>query len=155
VDEHLIYTTQYARQLDAYEEAFGRDRLFLLLLEELREDPCGLIRQVCEFLEVDPEFEFPALGRKSNQGVKVLKQMDLPIWTRLSKIRPLQRLAQFVPEALRDRMRGLLQRRLKKRFALSAGQEAEVLDRLKPDLRRLRDHYGIDVENRWSIHLGR
>jgi Sulfotransferase domain len=46
----------YAPKVRLFLDHFGRDRVLVLLFDDLREDPLGAARQVYEFLGVDPTF---------------------------------------------------------------------------------------------------
>jgi len=49
----------YRRQLDAYQELFDPAQMLVLVYEEdIVDDPADGLRRTCEFLEVDPDFEF-------------------------------------------------------------------------------------------------
>jgi hypothetical protein len=54
----LLYddVCRFAEQLERYLEAFGRDRVEVVLLDDLRESPVRTYRRVLEFLDVHPEF---------------------------------------------------------------------------------------------------
>jgi len=54
----LLYddVCRFAEQLERYLEAFGRDRVEVVLLDDLRDSPAQTYRRVLEFLEVHPEF---------------------------------------------------------------------------------------------------
>jgi len=54
----LLYddVCRFAEQLERYLEAFGRDRVEVVLLDDLRDSPALTYRRVLEFLEVHPEF---------------------------------------------------------------------------------------------------
>lgn len=47
----------FPTQVERYIEAFGRDRVLVLLYDDLRADPASLYREMCRFIEVDPTFE--------------------------------------------------------------------------------------------------
>ncbi len=49
-----IETGLYAAQVERYVELFGRERIQILLFEDLKTNPSCLVRQVAEFLCVDP-----------------------------------------------------------------------------------------------------
>ncbi|MEJ2319643.1 MAG: sulfotransferase [Gemmatimonadales bacterium] len=67
-----INTSQYYRQLSRFLDAgFGRERIQLIVLEELLRDPRGEWKKVCRFLEVafvEPG-PFPRLNSTPSQGL--------------------------------------------------------------------------------------
>lgn len=58
-----VQAGMYARFLEPWIERFGRPRVLPVFSEELRNDPAAVMREICEFLEVDPGFEFDASRR--------------------------------------------------------------------------------------------
>ena len=54
--ENLFYrhSVRFAEQLERYFEVFGRDRVHVMLHDDLRRDGAGIVRGVLEFLGVDP-----------------------------------------------------------------------------------------------------
>jgi hypothetical protein len=53
--EEYVSRSHYARQIWPYIETFGRDRLFLLTLEELTAEPKEVFRRLFHWLGVDPD----------------------------------------------------------------------------------------------------
>lgn len=60
---------RYQPQLERYLELFPRDRLLILVQEELARDNAGAMRSVYDFLGVDADFAPRGVGRSSNPGV--------------------------------------------------------------------------------------
>jgi Sulfotransferase family len=50
---HYARRGYYAEQLEPFLDAFPRDRILLLLHDDLRRDPRGVLERVCAFLEID------------------------------------------------------------------------------------------------------
>jgi hypothetical protein len=48
---------KYARHVERYRSVLGRDRVLIILHEDLRRDPAEVYRRTLAFLEVDPEFK--------------------------------------------------------------------------------------------------
>lgn len=48
---------RYAEQLRRYFDAFGRERVHVIIYDDFRADTAAAYRRTCEFLGVDPEFE--------------------------------------------------------------------------------------------------
>lgn len=48
----------YLRTLNAYEERFGKGSVKVLFHDDLRSDPAAMMRGICTFLGVDPDFAF-------------------------------------------------------------------------------------------------
>lgn len=60
---------RYVGPLKEYIETFGRDRVLVLLYEDLRDDPGAVFRHCCEFLGVDPSATAPVLDRHNRSGM--------------------------------------------------------------------------------------
>jgi len=59
---------RYARQLRRYFEVFGRERVLVLFYEDLRDNPEGLWRRCCDFLDLDAGDRAPAAHRQNRSG---------------------------------------------------------------------------------------
>jgi hypothetical protein len=57
--ENLYYrhSVRFAEQLQRYFDAFGRERVHVIVYDDLRRDTAGVYRRVLEFLGVDPDFQ--------------------------------------------------------------------------------------------------
>ncbi len=58
----------YAEQLRRYFEVFGRQRVLVLLYEDLRDDPDQLWRRCCDFLDLDASDRAPPAYRQNRSG---------------------------------------------------------------------------------------
>jgi len=139
-EEELSFS-RYAMQADAYERQFGRDRLLLLHFADLRDRPADLLRRCCEFLGVDPGFEFTDLRRAENRprrdAAAIRFCFENPV---------MQSVAPLVPLALKRRLRRLLAHDVDARASfLTPEQRAVAWAELEADVERLLDHYGFDV----------
>lgn len=56
----------YLPQLERYVAKFGRDRLHVILLDDISSDPVGVWEDLCRFLGVDPAFRPESLGSVQN-----------------------------------------------------------------------------------------
>lgn len=54
----LQYTwlADYAPHVERYFDLFGRDRVRVIVYDDFRDDPHGVVRSVCGFLDIDPDF---------------------------------------------------------------------------------------------------
>ncbi len=84
VHENTSYVTfgEYARILSGYLEVFRREQLLVLFTEELDDTPHAMVRRVCEFLDVDPEFVPDNIGKHYHQSGAAprLRWLDLYRW---------------------------------------------------------------------------
>lgn len=60
---------RYVEPLRGYIERFGRDRVLILLYDDLREDFTAVFRRCCEFLQIDPDATRPVIGRHNRSGM--------------------------------------------------------------------------------------
>ena len=59
---------KYIHGLRRVLESFSRERLLVILLDDLERESAGTCREVFSFLEVDPEFVPPGLERRHNEA---------------------------------------------------------------------------------------
>ncbi len=150
IDDHLIAVSRYAMQIDPYIERFGTERVLLLTFEDFTDRPGAVFRRVCEFLELDPEFEFPAPDKAFNRNRDRIGT-DHRLYRAWDRIPILPQLARAtVPERVRAGVRGALGTKVGPNLRLTAGQRAYALAALSDDLARLRDHFGVNID-RWEF----
>lgn len=63
---HFIRLLAYRENLEAYFDLFPRDQIFVCFYEQLRADPRRFIRELYQFIGVDPEYEPAALAGRRN-----------------------------------------------------------------------------------------
>jgi hypothetical protein len=71
--EEYVARSHYARQLRPYFQTFGRDRVYLLTLEELMAEPAKSFRRLFGWLGVDPDYPIK-VDQKFNVTAPVLRQ---------------------------------------------------------------------------------
>lgn len=148
--ERAVQLSSYAYQLDAYAETFPRENLCLISFEELRAAPQATLDRIVGFLGLS-QFVFPETEKVFNPGRNYAPH---PLWARFSRISSLKQfIVRHAPTAVRDALRRIGSRPLKGRYKLNEAEEAQILERLLPDLRRLSTDYGFDVEGKWGIKL--
>lgn len=102
-EPHYTDVSHYADQLAPYLERFGRDSVLALTFEALKRDPQAVVREVCTWLGVDPDFEpeepvaaqnvTPEAVRQKRAGMGLLDQFrHSTAWTVAGR---------FVPAPLR------------------------------------------------------
>ncbi|MEL7023457.1 MAG: sulfotransferase [Pseudomonadota bacterium] len=156
-DDALQYS-RYATQLDAYLEHFDRNDFFLVTLEEFKQRPNAVLAQICEFLNVDADFQFSDAETVRNSGEFFSAPKSVAQVTQGT-------LGQFIakhllPAGLKNWLRRLLtkigQRSVstddKERWRLSPAERSQVLDFLADDLKRLETEFGVDIGSRWSLN---
>lgn len=70
--ENLYYRrmVRFAEQLERYFKAFGRDRVHVIIHDDLRADTAAVYRRVLEFLGVDPDVEVTLTPRNQSQRIR-------------------------------------------------------------------------------------
>ena len=116
---------RYAEQLQRYFDRFGRDRVHVILLDDLKRDPAGTYARTLRFLGVDADFR--ADFRVHNVAGPAPDSLLYRAW-KASTLR--YRIRSAVPQRLYSTIREQRRRRLQRR----AGHRS--CDRLEPELRR-------------------
>lgn len=139
---------RYADQLRRYLEAFGAERVHVIVYDDFRDDTLGAYRRTCEFLGVDRAFEPEIEVVNPNKRVRS---------------RAMRRLVRRPPEALRralhavttEEMRrrgGRALKRVNTRFERRPPVSPAVAAALRPEVERqvreLDELLGLDV-SRW------
>jgi len=132
----------YSRQIERLFDLFGRDRILVLLNEELSVHPDRVGRACAEFLSVDPEaLRADMIGESRPNAARLprsrrlqrMRPLILSVWPRLcgvlDRINLVEQRYPPMPEGIRDRLR--------KEFSAEP--------------RQLRDLTGIDVSEWWPI----
>ncbi len=152
--------SRYAYQLDWYAEYFDKGELLLLTLEQLIRDPRAVYARICQFLDIAPLPLPDDAALASNVGRSPASARPLralhPLWAKIEKTETAQRAARMlIPRALRARIakKTGAWTQAEGRFRLNADEVRALTDALSPDLRRLRDRYGIDIAKEWAIEL--
>lgn len=148
-----IAISQYATQLNPYVEIFGRNKLHLVLLEDLQKNPQQELRRICQFLEIDTNYQFQNLDVIRNNR----ETLNLNPFVSKLRHKPVIRflINNLTSPRLRQKLRGRLSRKDKDsfNFKLTEQQKAIILKQLQPDLIQLEAEYGIDVKNKWGLLL--
>jgi hypothetical protein len=145
--------SRYAEQLDVYRDWFDAGRVKLMTLEDFSADPHGQTAAACAFLGLDPP---ERLVRPENDNRAGSKRRQSPLERRIRAIPGVSALGRLlVGPDLRKAIRYRMAKPIvaQGRFALTAEEEAALLDELRPDLVRLRDVYGLDAARVWNIPL--
>jgi Sulfotransferase family len=136
--ENLLYrrVVRFAEQLERYLDVFGRDRVHVIVHDDLRADLAGEYRRLLEFLDVDPEFVpdfFPA-----NENKRVRRRwLQRLIWNP-PLLRPLiPGLRRFpAAHALRARLLSLNSERIE-RPPMDPALRSRLREELRPEIESL------------------
>jgi hypothetical protein len=136
--ENLFYrhSVRFAEQLERYFEAFGRERVHVMLHDDLERDGAAVVRGCLEFLGVDPSLA--AAPPRANEARRVRS----PLVQRLIFMpRPLLPLAPYLrrfPLVRTTRERLLqLNSRAQRRAPLDPGLRRRLTAEMAPEIQRL------------------
>jgi Sulfotransferase domain len=130
-----VWTSRYASHVERYFEAFGRERVHVILYDELRDDTAAAYRETLRFLGCDPNFvpQFPVVNARKR-----------------ARSRTFQRLIRTPPQPIRSFGFRLLSRPARvrlRRFLYRYNSQPIKPQPMPPELRaRLRDELRPDVE---------
>lgn len=151
IDSHLIAVSQYAMQLDEYYKRFPADSILLVNFEDLKNEPHNLVKKVCRFLDLDPDYEFEKLG--TIERLPEEKIVDDYLWQSLKNFKPLYSWARLLPSQPKRIVHRFFGRMVKvKNPKLSLEQRNFILSALKEDLLKLNLEYGVDLSS-WSVEI--
>ena len=127
-----ISKSEYIKQIDEYLKFFDRKQLLVLLQDDLLSQPEAVLRKVCEFLDIDGDYQFDT-SRNAN--------VTVDFTTRLSR----DRLSQFVSgipgySLLKPLISGALRQRASD--YLAARMSEDILEKFSDATRsRLKGHF--------------
>lgn len=140
---HYVQMGMYASQIDRYDALFPREQLRIFLFDDLLADAHGLMRDMFEFIGVDPSFR-AELEKKHNEGYGVRNpRLNRLVWHQGAWK---QRMRGLVPRSLRT----LLVERINRanRVAkpkLEMDARAELIEVYRNEILRLQDRIGRDL----------
>lgn len=131
----------YFRSLSRYLEYFDRSQIHISLLEDLKEDPQGLMRDLYRFLDVDESF-VPDLSHRHNASGIIRNPLLRAVWTRSSRLRVALR--PYLPPRLRHAAFEWVIQDLEK-LSYPAEQRAELTEIYREDILHLQDLIDRDL----------
>lgn len=146
----LMEVSRYSKQLDEYQQRFGRNRIHLITLEALNDDPKTVLREACDFLGVRSDFGFD-VGTKHNQTKE--KVVPARYWNFLRGLDLLRRIVRTMPRKYRGKIRNWVNPKAKyagDRYRLTNEQRRRFIDELSADLCRLEQFYDVDTSP-WNL----
>jgi hypothetical protein len=131
----------YPRQLSAYLDRFGSERLLVHLYDDLVQDPLEVMRRTYAFLGVDPSFA-PDVSARTNVG-GVPRGWRGRLFGRRS---PLRRAASMVvPARLRRRAGALADRQALTREAIALDTRRRLTEEFRSEIDELGELLGRDL----------
>lgn len=158
-DEHLpmdrairenpmyLSVSSYATQIEQYLKVYPADRLHVVLSEQMRDDRAATIRNVFEFLGVDPDIELEILNHEFNRTDRKLREpRELMRWAKT--VPGYKQVVGALPKPLKNLGRKVGTRDIiaQEEMRLSDETRAFIQESLQDDLRSLRNHLGDDFD---------
>jgi len=144
--ENLFYrhSVRFAEQLERYFDVFGRDRVHVMLYDDLRRDGAAVVRGALEFLDVNPLLAAaPPTANESRRVRSLLIQRLIFAPRLLLPLAPFLRRFPLV-RALRTRMLEM-NSEARPRAPMDPGLRRRLLDEFEPEVRRLGTLIGRDL----------
>ena len=136
--ENLFYrhSVRFADQLERYYEAFGRERVHVMLYDDLRRDGALEVRHCLEFLGVDPSLAAAPPTANENRRVRSPLVQRLIFTPRL--LLPLAPFLRRFPLVRSVRTRMLeMNSEARPRAPMDPALRRQLLDEFRPDIERL------------------
>jgi len=144
---HILNTSRYARQVDAYLSHFEADRLLIVDFDELIRTPDAALAQVQRFIGVEPQAV--AAGGTHNDNAEVAR-VPAPL-LRFAQSPFGRSLSRVVSREARDRIRGLVAvRKARQPPAFPPSVRDRIRDDLRQDAERFRLLSGRAFAH-WSV----
>lgn len=166
-----VNRSRYFHQLSRFLKFFSKSQILVVTSESLARSPKKTMRDIFQFLEVDPDFEFKfrpnSLSRLLTFGPSILKpnahysmKMHRSIWKRRLRvptshwtIAAINRAVNQLPSEVACHARKLaywpFSERIK-RLVVDDELRSRLLDYLSSDIQRLQDYTGYDFAE-WNI----
>ena len=148
IDRDLIATSQYAKQIGEYYQRFSADSILLLNFKDLKTNPLNQLKEVCQFLDIDPDYNFQELDTRHNANEGRIGYD--PFWRSLRRNKLLRSMAQGIPVKQKQMFHSFFGRQVKGNIKLSPEQRSYLLNELKEDLQKLSVDYGVDLQS-WDL----
>lgn len=152
---HTLLKGRYYEGVKHFLETFGAEQVKIFLYDELRQDSVGLMRQIYEFIGVDPSFEADT-GKKQqtaqvpkNQSIHQLLQTNNPVRSLAGSI-----LRKVMPEEKRQKLRSRLiaaNSAGKEELPLSAEDRQLLEVYYREDVRQLQDLIDRDLSGWFTL----
>lgn len=152
-DSGYVDTSLYGSQVQRYLEHFPPEQLLVVLTEDMRDDPAGLLEKVSAFLQIGP---FPAPGADRDANVSGERRGSTRLSSALQRSEALQSLSRrLLPDGVRSRVRRGLTREVDTRKIRIPGEVIEPLHgMLAADRALLQQQMPVDVSKWAALPVG-
>lgn len=145
-----VQLSSYFTQLSQYLRFFPRDRILIVIAEEMRRSPEQQMKQIFTFLNVDASFSTAKFSRIQHRSIYKRRKTAVGIWLEKS---PLGQLIRCLPPELRWHVMKIVYFPLSRRIerpVLSDELRSQVVSRLRDDVDRLSEFLQRDFED-WHV----
>jgi hypothetical protein len=136
----LVQTSRYWRQLSEYLAFYDPSQIKVMSYEALSADPHAAVREVLEFVGLDPEWTHPLIGKQIHNSERKLRPNRLGLLFWEDQVRR-RRIRRYLPYIVASPI---------KRPEWSTSRRLEVEEYLRPETQQIRDFSGLDFPE-WSI----
>ena len=145
-DVRYLSKSEYALQVEQYLEHFPRERLLIVVAEEMRADRAGVMGRVFEFLGVDPGWRGPVLEQEFHQTSEKRRRVPIPAPPeRVQRLPGYGIVARHAPLAVKRTYRAAARSLARaprstdpRSIIMPEGLRVELEDRLRDDLLRFK-----------------
>jgi len=158
--QSAVEFSKYGLQLEKYLKYYGEEKVHLLTMEDFKSTPNLMLKNICQFLDINSEFKFSNPNEVYNSGAFF---NGSKITAKITQSRFGQTIAnKFLTPDMKNLIRNFLsienptsqeQDECKNRWRLNDSEEQRILDLLKADLNRLEIKYGVDVRSVWNLKI--
>lgn len=152
---YTLLKGRYYEGMKHFLDAFGREQVKIFLYDELRQDSAGLMRQMYEFIGVDPSFEVDTGKRQQtaqvpkNRSINQLLQTNNPVRSLAGSL-----LRKVMPEEKRQKLRSRLiaaNSTGKEGLPLTAEDRQLLEAYYRDDVRQLQDLLNCDLSGWFDL----
>lgn len=148
---HYRRMARFSESVARYYEAFGRERVHVLLMEDLESDPSGTLHGVTEFLGIAPS-AFPKIVRQNDSSsLSRIHTLEFRLERKLSSLPLVPRLMEKIPRGLLRAYRRMVLHCLPPLSDKSIAPDLRrrLLREFAPEVRRLGELIGRDLSH-WN-----
>lgn len=144
--EWLVETSRYAHQLEPWVKRFGRDRIRVLMFEDLRDRPKSLMNETYQFLGLPAGPDPPSNEYNATDGV-----LNTDLWNRLRDFSPLREVYRKLPVMVRSKARNFLNPNIEDELSFRVSEKKRFLNKIEEDILKI-EECGVDL-SRWNLKV--
>lgn len=145
----LIYPSQYFSQISEYYQRFPAENILLINLSCLKTKPAEILKRVCDFLNIDSNFDFDNIHENLNQNIGRIGQD--PMWRRMRKVKTLKRISSVLTDQQKYSLHKLFGKEVSNIEHLLPEQKKYLSKILSQELIDLQREYNFDAMD-WALN---